>query len=243
MSQDIRVDRKIEMRGKAAHGTNLTGMLNPNKIFREYNFTELAEDTTNWYTEYLDTTSTIALGAGGLILTTAATDTKTCTHSEGGIWWYPTSNIAVEHRFKLDVVTTVAIFAGFSDAVSEASGLLPHAISTATQTATATDSAGFLFDTLQTLDYFNVVSSKAGPTKAFTQLASTYVPVAATNLTLRTEIDSSGNASYFWNGVQVGYKALAVTAATPLIPFFGIRNNSAAAHVATLRYVRVWADA
>jgi hypothetical protein len=244
MSQQIPVERNIIFRGKASHGTNVTGMLNPSKIFREYNFTELAEDTTNWYTEYLDTTSTIALGSGGLILTTAATDTKTCTHSEGGIWWYPSTNIAVEHRFKIDVITNVAIFAGFSDAVSEASGLLPHAISAATQTATATNSAGLLFDTLQTAAYFNVVTSKtAGSTKTFTQLASTYVPVAATNLTLRTEIDSSGNAAFFWNGEQVGYQALAVTTTTPLIPFFGIRNNSGTAHVATLRYVRVWGDA
>ena len=208
----------------------------------EYNFTELALDNTNKYTPYLDTTSTVALGANGLVLTTAATDTKTATQSQGGVYWYPNTMVpAVEFKFKIDVITNAAIFAGLSDAVSEATSLLPFGLVTATLTDTATDGAGFLFDTRQTLDYFNIVNTKAG-TEAFTQLASTYVPVADTWLTLRVEIDTSGNALYYWNGSPVGYKANAVTAGTPLVPFFGIRNNSATAHIATLRCVRAWGN-
>jgi hypothetical protein len=247
MSQDVKVQRELEFNGSANNSRNIAGNPNPKRIFREYNFTELALDNTNLYTPYLDTTSTVALGSGGVLLTTAATDTKTCTQTQGGIWWYPAKNPTVEFKFQLDVITTVAIFAGFSDAVSEASGLLPHGIATATHTATASDSAGFLYDTRQTAAYFNVVSSKAaGAAKAFTQLASTYIPVAATDLTLRVSLKTTSGvtaASYFWNGVQVGYKNTACTYTTPLLPFFGIRNNDAVAHVATLRYVRAWQDA
>lgn len=244
MSQQVKVYRSLDFVGDADQELNVGGNFNPKRLMAEYNYSQLALDNTNKYTPYVDTTSTVALGASGLVLTTAATDAKTCTQSQGGIWWYPSMNPVVEMKFKIDVITTVAIYAGFSDAVSEATGKLPHAIVAATQTATATDSAGFLFDTLQTLAYFNIVNSKAaGAAKAFTQLASGYVPVAATSLTLRVAIDSDGNARYYFNGVQVGYKATAVTSTTPLIPFFGIRNNAAAAHVATLRYVRVWGDA
>ena len=245
MSQTVRVSDRIQLHGAAKYQKNFEGDLNPNRLMVEYNFTELALDNTNKYTPYLDDTSTVALGANGVLLTTAATDTKTATQSQGGIWWYPnTIAPAVELKFKIDVITNVAIFAGFSDAVSEASGLLPHGIVTATQTATATDSAGFLLDTRQTLAYFNVVNSlAAGSAKAFTQLGSTRVPVAATWIVLRVELDASGNAVYYWNGTPVGYKASAVTVGTPLIPFFGIRNNSGTAHVATLRYVRAWGNA
>ena len=241
MSYAVKVGRKVEFLNDGNLNQNVDGNLNPSRVMVEYNFTELALDNTNKYTPYLDTTSTVALGSGGVLLTTAATDTKTCTQTQGGIWWYPSKNPTVEFKFQLDVITNVAVFAGFSDAVSEASGLLPFGIVTATLTDTATDAAGFLRDTRQTLAYFNVVNTKNN-TEAFTQLASTYVPVAATDLILRTSIDTSGNAAFYWNGLQVGYKANAVTSTIPLIPFFGIRNNSAAAHVATLRYVRAWQD-
>lgn len=241
MSQQVAVDREILFRDSASNRQNVTGNLNPKRIFREYNFTELALDNTNLYTPYIDTTSTVALGSGGLLLTTAATDTKTVTQTQGGIWWYPAKSPIVEMKFQIDVITNAAIFAGFSDAVSEASGLLPFGLVTATLTDTATDAAGFLRDTRQTATYFNIVNTKNN-TEAFTQLDSTRVPVAATDLILRTAIDSSGNARFYWNGVQVGYKASAVSTTVPLIPFFGIRNNNASAHVATLRYVRLWQD-
>src|SRR3990167_5478365 len=124
MSQTVRVSDRIQLHGAAKYQKNFEGDLNPNRLMVEYNFTELALDNTNKYTPYLDTTSTVALGANGLLLTTAATDTKTATQSQGGIWWYPnTMAPAVELKFKIDVITNVAIFAGFSDAVSEASGL------------------------------------------------------------------------------------------------------------------------
>lgn len=241
--EQVKVGRFLEFVNDANQEPNIKGMEDPVGIHVRYDFTELALDNTNKYTPFVDTTSTIALASGGITLTTAATDTKTCTQTQGGIWWYPAKNCTVEFKFRIDVITNVAIFAGFSDAVSEASSLLPHGIVTATQTATASDSAGFFYDTRQTAAYFNIVNSKAaGAAKAFTQLASTYVPVAATDLVLRTAIDTSGNARYYWNGVQVGYKATAVTSTTPLIPFFGIRNNNASAHIATLRRVDVWQD-
>ena len=237
----LRVSNILQYAEAAEHNPNIEGNPNPQKVMVSYEFTELALDNTNKYTPFLDTTSTVALGSGGLVLTTAATDTKVATQTQGGIWWYPAKNCIVEMKFRIDVITNVAIYAGFSDAVSEASSLLPFGIVTATLTDTCTDGAGFLFDTRQTNAYFNVVNTKAG-TEAFTQLASTRVPVAATDITIRVVIDTTGKARYFWNGIEVGNKANAVSTTVPLIPFFGIRNNNASAHIATLRYVRLWQD-
>jgi len=242
MPRQIKITDELEFRGDAQEAANVKGNFALQRIMREWNYQELALDDTNQYTPYLDGTSSIALASGGITLTTAATDTKTCTQSQGGIWWYPAKNPVVEQTFQIDVITTVAIFAGFNDAVSEASSLLPFGLVTDTLTDTCSNGAGFLFDTRQTLNYFNVVNTKAA-TEGFTQLASTRVPVAATNLILRTEINSDGDATFIWNGVKVGVKTSAVTSTTPLIPFFGTRNNSDAAHVATLRRVRCWQDA
>ena len=243
MSQQVIVNRKIKFQGDGDQEPNVEGNWNPKKITARWDMTELVLDATNKYTLEVDTDSTIAVGAGGALFTTAATDTRVAMMGAGGIFWYPAKNPVVEFRFQIDVITTVGIYAGFSDAGGEGTAKLPHSISGSTQTATASDSAGFLFDTNQTLKYFNIVSSLAsGATKAFTQLASTRVPVAATNLTLRVSIDTAGNARYYWNGIQVGSKLLAVTTTTPLIPVFGIKNNTATAHIATLRYIRAWCD-
>jgi len=242
MSQQVKVERVLDYRGWAAYNPNIEGNPDPKKVMVSYEYTELALDNTYKYTPYLDANSTIALGSGGLVMTGLANNTETCTQTQGGIWWYPAKNPIVEMKFKIDVITNVAIYCGFSDEASEATSLLPHGIVTAVHTATATNSAGFFFDTRQSLSYFNIVNSITGPTKAFTQLASTRVPVADTNLVLRVALDTSGNARYYWNGTEVGYKALAVSTTTPLIPFFGFRANSTVAHVATLRYVRLWQD-
>src|SRR3990167_2373434 len=200
MGQDVKVARRLTFQGAANDKQNLIGNPNPEKVCVSYDFTELALDDTNKYTPFIDSTSAIALASGGITLTTAATSAKTCTQTQGGIWWYPAKKCIVEMRFKIDVITNVAIFAGFSDAVSEASSLLPFGIVTATLTDTATDGAGFLRDTRQTNAYFNIVNTKDN-TEAFTQLGSSRVPVADTFLILRVKIDTSGNATYYWNGV------------------------------------------
>lgn len=241
MSQQVRVSRNLEFYGDAAQESNVLGYFDLDKVCKTYEFTELLMNATNDYTPELDTTSTIAVGSGGALFTTTTGDTKVASLALGGILWLPAKNPVVEMVFKIDVITNVAIYAGFSDAVTEGSAKLPFSLITATLSDWASNAAGFLFDTRQSLSYFNIVNTY-GDSEAFTQLASTFVPVANTNLTLRVAIDSAGGARYFWNGTEVGYKALAVTATTALVPFFGIRNNSGVAHVATLRRVRVWCD-
>ncbi len=241
MGQEVKVDRKLIIRGDAAQEPNVQGDLDLERRYRAYDFMELDIDVTNIYTINEDTTSTVDIGAGGCVLTTAGTDNKVASIACGGIFAYCAKNVMVEFTFQLNAVTNVAINAGFSDATSEGAGKLPMAIAGSTLTDNCTDGAMFVFDTDQTLDYWNIANTKNG-TQGFTQLASTYVPVNATDVTLRVSLDSTGKAYYYYNGVQVGVKAAAVTAATPLVPFFGIKNMSGSAHVATLKSVRLWSD-
>lgn len=236
------IGKNIMFTGDAKNTLNIeNAYINPDKIFCEWNFQELALDTTNQYTAYLDTSSTAASGQYGALLTTAAANAKTCSLACGGIWWYPAKNCIIEAKFSIDVVTNVCINVGFNDAVSEASNTLPFAISGATITDTATNAAMFCFDTNQDTDYWYVVQTKAG-TQTGTLLAAKYAPGAGVSVRLRVAIDVLGNARYYYNGTQVGYKALATATATPLVPYVGIKNNTATAHVLTLRYVRAWQD-
>jgi hypothetical protein len=245
MSQQVTVSRKIEFVGDANQEFNVTGDFAPARICETYNFTELALDETNKYTKTADAGGAVALASGGITLTTDGTDTDALTYAMGGIWWYPAKKPVCEMTFKVTPITTLSLFAGFTDAAAEATTLLPHGIVTATQTATATNSAGFLFDVLQTIgakSNLNVVSSLTGGTKQYTQLALKYQLVAAAIVTVRVAVDVAGNANFYINGEQVGYHALATSTTLPLVPYFGIRNSGAAAHVATLRRVRCWCD-
>lgn len=242
MSQTIYVDREVKFQNSAASKPNVSGNFEPEKKCVFYDFTELALDTTNKYTTYLDTTSTVALASGGVTLTTAATNAKVCSISAGGIWWYPAKNPVVELRFQVDITSTLGINAGFVDAASYGSTVLPISISgTTVSDTTIANGALFAYDTGATSDYWYICNDKAG-TQAGTILASTYAPVAATDVTLRVAVDTLGNARYYYNGRQVGYKALATTSTTPLIGYFCIKNNDAIAHVATLKYIRYWSD-
>ena len=243
--QQVKVSRELEFVGDANQEANVKGNISTKKVAFVDHFVGKALDTTNDYTSYLDTTSTVALGAsaaatGFVTITSAATDTKTGSLA-GNLVLYCAMNPVVEWRFKIDVITTVAINVGFNDATAEGTGALPFTISGTTVTDTATDGVMFCFDTNQTTDYWYIVNTKNG-TQGGTILASTYVPVAATFVTLRIEIDTSGNASYFYNGVQVGYKASAVTTTVALCPYIGIRNNTATAHILDADYLKIWAD-
>lgn len=220
---------------------NACGYFNLDKLYKCWDFCEKTLDATNVYTLFIDTDSTVAIGAGGVVMTTQATDTKTATIACGGLFIRPADNPVVEFRFQINNIATVAMFAGFHDATAENTSLLPFSITAATLTDTATDAAGFLFDTLQTADYWNIVNTNNG-TEAFTQLASTYVPVNATDVTLRVALNAAGDAEYFYNGASVGTKALAVATTGLFCPFFGIRNNTTAARIATLRRVSLWMD-
>ena len=245
MGQQVKVDRLLQFQGIGNNRRNVRGNWNPEKIMCEWNFQELALDTTNQYSVELDTTSTVASGSGGALLTTAATNAKVCILSCGGLYWYPEKNPVMEVKLQLDVVTTVGLNVIWSDTsgATFATGELPFGISGTTISDTRlADGAGFCFDTNQTTDQFYTVWDNNG-TQSGAILGAAYVPVAATDITLRIALDSSGNARYYYNGVEVYYQALAVTVADPYAPLIGIRNNTATAHVATVRYVRCWQDA
>jgi hypothetical protein len=241
--QQLKVFRNLVFTGFANHDRNVEGNFNPDRIMKEWNFKELALNETNDYTKYVDDTSAVALANGGITLTTAATDTKTCSYGFGGIHVLAAKKPYVEFKFQLDAITNVAINAVLNDAASEGTGALPFLISGTTIADTATNSLGFCFDTNQTTARWYAVQTIDGSDSG-QLLSATQAPfAAATDLTLGIELDTSGNATYFINGKQVWYKALATTAATPLVPYFGIRNNTATSHVATVRYVRLWEDA
>lgn len=242
MSQKIKVDRMLEFRDSAATNLNVLGTMNPLQVMTEYNYGEVSVDAARM-TAYLDTDSLIALSVQGATFTTIAGDTDICSESYGSLALLCARNPIIEAKFKIDDITNVGINFGFADATAYGTGVLPFRVTTDSVTdATIANGAMFAFGSdATTKRWFRVWDS--GGTQSGAVLASGIAPVNNTYRTLRISLDSSANARYYFDGVQVGYRAAACATATPLVPYLAIRNLSASIHILTVRYVRVWQDA
>jgi hypothetical protein len=176
----------------------------------------------------------LAGGIGGVLrLTTGdagtglAADTEQMTHNT---LQFQASNggLAFQTRIELSAITTCYVFVGFTDTVAAAlEAPIESAAAANTITTNAADAVGFFFDTRMTADTWWAagVKGNADATHYNTGIA----PTAAQYQTLSIEVDSSGNAAFFINGVAAGTVANAVTAATDLTPIITVSKTSVAA--------------
>lgn len=120
-----------------------------------------------------------------------------------------------EARFKTSVVTNIAYFFGFTDQTSALEMPINSAASADTITTNASDAAGFMFDTSMTTDDLWLVGV-AADTDA-TKQDSLAVPVLATYQTLRVELSTTGVATFYRNGSQIGTAMSGAVTATVLL--------------------------
>lgn len=197
-------------------------------------------DTLRWLaTEGTDSaTSNAAILAGGvggvLRLTTGdagtglAADTEQLTHNTL-LFKAANDNLVFEIRVKLSAITNCWAFFGFTDTVAAAlEAPIMSASSADTLTTNATDAVGFMFDTRMSTDNW-WLTGVANDVDATAQ-NSGYAPVAGTYEVLRIEIDSSGRAIFYRNGVKIGTRMTgAVTPSVALTPVLAVSKTSVAA--------------
>lgn len=135
------------------------------------------------------------------------------------------SLLVFEASLSLPVITTIIVNAGFTDDETEGAALA-MSLSGTTWTTTATDAALWVFDTNATTDVFN------GQT-VDTDVDGTHVagiaPVAATATVLRIEIDNTGQAYFYQDGVNRGTVTAGVTETVPLIPYVAVGSTTTTA--------------
>ena len=245
-AQTMRIGRRIQFHDKSNNADNIRGNFSPERITFVERFVGKALNETNDCTLFIDTTSAVALtpsavSTGRLTMTTAATITKTASYA-GNLVLYPAMNPAVEWRVAIDDITNVRINVGLNDETAEATGALPFAISGTAVTPVCTNGAHFVFDVAQSTDYWYIVSRKAAGTSQATLLASKYAPANDIYATLRIALDTLGNATYYYNGIAVGYLPLAVATTVGFCPYIGIRNANGSAHILSADYYKLWGD-
>ena len=147
--------------------------------------------------------------------------------------------LALEARVKLDDITTAGFFVGYTD-VGTFEAPIESSVAANGITTNATDAVGFLFDTRMTNANFWCVGV-ANDVDA-TSVNSGLAPVAATYITLRFEVDTLGNATYFVNGAAVGRVNSAVRPNILLTPTIAASSFVAAIRNLDVDYIQAKAN-
>ncbi len=238
MGHRVSVGDCIEFKGEAKTKENVKGDLSTERMCSADFFDHKAIDTTNEYTGAAGSAVTGG-GVSGLTLTTSGTDNVVYYFATPLIFDI-TQKPVIETKLKLADVSGTFVFFGFSDAINETSPSATIDADSGTLVAVATDAAGFVIDADKGTSSIYSASVKTG---AAVQSADSGIDWADDeSKILRVELDASGNAYFYVDGVQVGYIALAV-ADVPLCAIinFGTRANDGA-NVVYTRYLKKWCD-
>lgn len=131
-------------------------------------------------------------------------------------WQANQDGMVCEFKLKMDAITNVAVYLGFTD--QRAALEMPFTLGAGDAlTSNCSDGCGVLFDTAADTDTWWLVGV-ANDVDA-TKQNSTIAPVAATFETWRLEVTTAGVATFLRNGVVIGVTMAGATRATiPLTP-------------------------
>jgi hypothetical protein len=206
----------------------------------------------NWVTTETGAATPFAPGATGaseMIGVTGGTTDNAQEFAGKAVIWKPSAmgTLVFEMRAKFVGATTATdgdFYFGFSDAVTETNGL-PYVVSAASALTTHAPSNAVLF-AYSSIPTSGALYSASGnyigviTTKADTDTVAATTTVKDSNYhTYRIEIDASGNAFFYIDGVHVKSVALAVTADTALVTYMSVIAKNSHAHTATVDYVYV----
>lgn len=156
-------------------------------------------------------------------------------------WKSNQGHLCLETRIKLSAITNICVYAGFGDQVASLGMPINSASSGDTITTNISNGCGFMFDTAMATANWWLVGVAADVDA--TSQNSTIAPVVATYEVLRIQLSTTGVATFFRNGKQVGTTMTgATTATTSLTPIIAAFTRSAASATVDLDYVAVMAN-
>lgn len=185
-----------------------------------------------------ETTFGIFVDLGGVLrLTTGNAGTGYAADGvqfEGRLNWQANKgNLTFETRVRVDAITNVAAFIGFTDQTAALEE--PASLSGTTFTRNATDLAGFLFDTAATTDTWRVVGKGVG-----NDFDSGFAPVATAYEVFRVDVDVAGFATFYRNNVLVRrLTAAAVSPTVPLVPVLAVTARSTTSRLWDFDFLQV----
>lgn len=144
-------------------------------------------------------------------------------------------NTAMEARIKVDNVSDLAIYVGFTETLAIATPVMPAEFVTATMTYNGTGGmVGMQFDADGTTDIWRSVFGDGGAVSSNATangVAGARAAVADVYDIVTAEIDSDGTARVFLNGTTVESAASAVTGTDNFFAVVMVENRAASAAV------------
>lgn len=149
--------------------------------------------------------------------------------------------ITLECRVSISAITAVRFFFGLTDQNAALEIPIESAASADTITTNASDAVGFMFDTAMSTDNIWLVGVNNNVDETAQNSGAAFV--AATVRVLRIEIDASGNATFYMNGVAVGsVMTTALATGVTLYPTFALSSLGTASRTATVTYLYLRQD-
>ena len=158
------------------------------------------------------------------------------------VQWSGTKNCTMEARIHVDDITAVGINVGWIDADRSTDNEIGFEITgVVLVNARANEGAVFVFDTDGDTDVWYVAATDSGTEGTPVAARGALVPVNSTYANLRVKIDSSGNATFYRNGVSVGYLPGAITGSGLLTPYVALIARGGA-RTLTIDRIDCWQD-
>lgn len=241
--QQVKVGRTLEFVGDASQYPNVKGDMSPERMTSVDWFDQAALDTSNAYTLTLGGSSDLGAvtggGENGFKGTTGNVDNDVSFLSTALIFDI-TQKPSIETKLKIADVSGTIVFWGFSDATLESTPAATIDADSGTVTAVATDAVGFLVDADYNTSTLYAVSVLTGGTAQVTSTGIVWTD--GQSKILKVELETTGNANFYVDGVQKARILLAV-ADVPLCAIlnYGTRANDGS-NVVTKRYLKRWQD-
>lgn len=240
MGQQVRVHRDLQFVGVASHTDNVEGNISTKRMcIADYFWYDSQANYTVTLDGLNDAVAAIAGGINGLSLLSGDTDNDVGALATGLIFDI-TQSPEIEAKVAMTTIAETSFYFGFGDSttlttphstIDYADGTLADAI---------TDGCGFVSDADKSSSLFYAAYVKTGGTVAAVTTGIT--PVNSTYNVLRLKLDTSGNATFYVDGVVKAFKAAAVTD-VPLCAIFnfGTRANGGGDAI-YVKYLKMWQD-
>lgn len=179
-----------------------------------------------------------AAGEHAVLLSTGTVAANHATLIQDIDWSVGVELLLVEARVKLSHITEIVFEFGFSDALSETSGLA-FSSHDATPVAVASNAAVIAFHNAGAGDSESVFSCVSVNADTAARNASTTTATADTFYKLSVGIDASGNAGFYIDGSLVATQENAVATTANLSPWVSIVTQDTTEKIANVDYVLV----
>jgi hypothetical protein len=158
----------------------------------------------------------------------------------GNLQWTPTSGgLQFEVKIRMSNISYPVVFFGFTNEVSTLQ--MPFGLTGTTLTAIPANACGLLYDSAATPVGGNIQWYGVG-VKASVLAASAntgFYPITSTWEVYRIQIDESGNATFYRNGVLVGTVTNAITASSSYVPVVAAFSRTTSSLTVDVDYVVV----